>query len=367
MAGSLGRGEWRFEHRDRVGVLLGSVEFGVSGWEADGNRRVDRYSEATLTVSAGCCTSLARSTFGQEIWFYRDDHVYPAWIGVIRRRSVNTGTPDDVVLSLADRSWWWTGRPVIFYVGPSGELGGANVGETPDVTVVAQQIVDIGDQVVPVGLVMNVPSGIGSSGVSAVPRISPRLLDTVYDAMTELGDTLVDWTVVGGTLFLDAPELPWSPILFDLGSSWTDSVEIIESGEGFATQVSVSGDNDALVSFPSNLSGLTVDPVRGFYWFGFDGGSQNDGQGVLSNIALNEWDRSHNPTVQIAASNVALSCDALVEFNELLPGRRCFVDTGGVCGFPGRIEARIAEVQWSVVDGVDDRIGVDVETLGATK
>lgn len=368
MTGRLGVGRWRFEHRDRVGTIIGETGFGAPGWTAEGNRRVDRYSEGVLTVDDGCCGSLSRATFGHEIWFYRDDSVYPAYIGVVRDRTVDAANVRRTVVRFADRSFLWTGRPVYPYVGAAGELLlSPNIGDTPDVTVVAQAIVDIGDQVVPVGLTLSVPSGVGASGVTATPRVAPRALDTVYDAMVELGDLLVDWTVVGGVVFIDAPELPWSPILFDTRTSWVDGVSITESGDGFATHVSVTGADGAFVSHPAFHDPLIVDPVRGYFWQGVDGGSQDDGQGVLSGIALGEWQRSHNPTVSLAASNVRLDCDLGVEFHDLLPGRRCVVDTHGVCGLPRLVESRVAEVVWEVEDGVDRFIGVDIETLGATK
>lgn len=368
----LGQGAWRWEHRDRAGTILGSVSTGDTGWAAAGNRRVDRYSEASLTVGYGCCNSVRRATFGQEIWLYRTPETRPVYIGVIRTRTIDLET-NQVTLDLADRSWWWTGRPLIFYTGPSGELAGGdgvvgtNLGEIPDVAVVTQLLVSIGDTVAPVGLTMSVPSGFGTSGVTMAPRVSRRAQDTVYDAMVKLGDTLIDWTVVADTLFVDAPEFPWTPIMFDLTSSWVAPVSITESGEGFATQVSATGDLESIATYPAFNSGLIVDPVRGYYWVPVDGGSQNDGLGVLSQIAKTDWERAHNPIVQMAVSDSALSCDVAVSFNHLLPGRRCVINTHGVCGMPQLVQSRIAEVQWETEAGVDTRISVDIETLGAVK
>ena len=334
-------------------------------------RVIDGTSTAIISVGLGgnisnnCCEMLSNIVpVAHEVVIYRND--VEVWLGPIISLDYSR---DDAVLNCADLSWWLGHRR---YLVDHDSTTLTGTGPVPLIDVFSDAI----DQVVNVALQ---PVGAEdplyfSNSVQLTPStvLGERMYTTtqlVSDAVSDLSDSVVDWTMFRSVLF--AREIELSPdvsaeVLRDEHTIDINNISL--SGVDLATRVLVTGD-------PANIQGevfaaTTGDPIDAALWSVFgtvDRVFTDDSQDVPSATvsADTKFDVSKLQTAQVSDLSVRLNPTAPFEINDLVPGLKSRVSITHPCRTIDQI-LRLVSLDVSVGSS-SESVSVTYEAVGAVE
>jgi hypothetical protein len=378
-----------------------------SGWDLKFNRRLDRTSNAELTVYLGqgpgdrsgvgaeCCADLSRvGEWMHELVIWREDNPIEQWGGPV------TSVEDSPGLGVwtckaHDRSIWWDERALPYDLIYTGARKQDAARVFTDLLRAAEQprshngVVNSGGQLLPYD-----PIGLEAfaypTGVMVDQKVLLKADDVIIGTeLRSLGDSVLDWTVVGRRVYVGALVLNLEPIPILTQDHWLEqNPKIVRNGIGVAEKVVVRGSGDVRGEYPP---GQVVTPRWSQYGSHFKllrDSTITDNE-VATERARSYWERWQQPNFTVLSNEGTLGPKAPVTVEDLIPGRAVQIailsgcmptslrlgerrtgagrqffayDSGQVA--PLIVPQRLFEVTVEVSDSVESSVKIDTQALG---
>lgn len=312
--------------RDRVtGVTVARLP--ERGWSASFDYRIDRTSEAQLTVDvspngvdADCCLRLGEvGHWMHELVFYREGNNQEVWGGPITRLRDVPGRGQFIVYA-KDRSAWWWRRAITRNLTYSGTAKTDAARVFMDLVREAEQTSGSASWTLPYDPVRLSLSG-NETGVTVDGKVLTAS-DIVMcgPEIQTLSDSVIDWTVIGRRGYVGSLVLELDPLTL-AQEHWLElDPEFDWDGENVATQVQVLGARGIRGEWPVGQIEFARWPQYGSHTLRVSDSKITD-QATATARARSLWERNQQPILNVLSTGGSLSQFAPVTVEDLIPGR----------------------------------------------
>ena len=301
---------YRIEVRNReTGQINPTCRFVEGLIEAEFGAVLDDISSAFVTITApennDGVAGAQLTEWVDELVFYRDRNPEPVWVGPIVG---STESMSELTIRAVDRLGNIGDRRA-----PINHPAFAREDPTVDPHDLALWILTAAEQQAPLGLTL-----IDPPYATSAPLVTAEIVagDLLFDALTNLAEDSIDFTVVGPRLYFGAPTItvPDLPQL-DTRIHWLeDGAAIDSSAMNMATEIEVVGVGGAVAYWPPvPASSFLFRPLRLVR-------ENITSVAQLERIARDAWASAQAPSVTVL-TDPSLSPDAPVAVEDLIPGR----------------------------------------------
>lgn len=346
MSCDLGCGaEWYWQVRSRTGTFVCEAATSDQGWALSVERRLDQAGQATLTLNANCCDCIDVVETGDELWAFRSGVL--AFVGPIVK-ATRQAPFGEAVIEARDRAWWLTGRYPAFPIDWTNRDAGLNLRDLLAANAAVDPLTALEWVDPPPGNLLGVDLSILLSTASS--------LDS---ALQTLGQSVLDWTVLGAGL-LAAPEgvpTPALPLLDE--ESWDDGrFTTVQDHNDYASQVIVEGRNGVLGYWPPLVTSPPFAPPPNDRWGArtvrISDANLADAAACITR-AQTEYGLRNPPPQRLSVPDGAL-LDAAVCWELLVPGAFAVVAAPSTCEGVTLIDMLLATVRAEVSAGVEQTV-----------
>lgn len=346
MTGQLGCGaEWFWQVRTRLGVLVCEADRVSRGWSLQVERRLGATGEATLQLTADCCGCIDDIESGDELWAWREGQL--AFVGPIQKPTRQAPLGEATVLA-KDRSWWLTGRFFGFPVDWTNRDAGLNLSDLLAANAAIDPAVSLTWLDSPPGDLLGVQ-------LSMLPTIA-----TTFDsALQTLGQSVLDWTVLGAAILAAREGVTTPPLPLLDADSWDDGrFTTVQDHNDYANQVIVEGRNGILGYWPPLVTTPPFRPPPDPRWGSRDAYISDS---ILADVAAcvtraqAEYGLRFPPPRRLGVPDGAL-IDESVTWDLLVPGADVVVAAPSTCSKVTLIDMLLATVTVEVAAGQEQSV-----------
>lgn len=302
---------YRIEVRNRLtGQLNPTCRFVEGLIEAEFGAVLDDISTAYVTITAPSdndgVAGAQLTEWVDELVFYREGNPEPVWLGPIVGSSESmselTIRAVDRLGSIGDRR------------SPISHPALGRSAPTVDPHDLALWLLSAAEQQGPLGLRL-----IDPPYASTPPLVTADIAagDLLWDALRDLADSAIDFTVMGPRLYFGAPTIQLTDLpQLDTRLHWLEDGAAIETdARNMATEIEVLGGGGAVAYWP-----VYPDPVSPLFRPLRLIRENVTSEAELERIARDAWAQSQSPTTTVL-TDPSLSPEAPVAVEDLIPGR----------------------------------------------
>lgn len=298
------------------------------GWDLTYDYRIDRTSEATLTVNVGpggvgeeCCERLGRvGHWMHELVVYREGNNREVWGGPVTKLLDSPGR-GTFTIQAKDRSAWWWRRAITRDLVYSG-------GTATDATRVFMDLLKEAEQVggtatwrLPYDPVRLNVEGRETSVIVDGKVLTASDIVIVGPEISSLADSVIDWTVIGRTCYVGSMVIELDPLPILAQDHWLEQDPEIEwDGETVATKVVCLGARGIRGEYPLGQVAYPRWPQYGSHIKRISDPKITD-QAVADERARSAWELYQQPTLCVVSAGGSLGPNAPVTPEDLIPGR----------------------------------------------
>lgn len=391
------------DRRNRATV----VRMPESGWDLKFNYRSRRTSEAELTVYLGqgpgdrsgvgaeCCADLSRvGEWMHELVIWREGNPLEVWGGPVTSVSDRPGA-GTWTCKAHDRSIWWDERALSYDLIYTGERKADAAKVFTELLRAAEYprshngVATSGGQKLPYD-----PIGLETFAYPTGVMIDQKVLLQADDViigteLRSLGDSVLDWCVVGRRVYAGALVLNLDPIPILTQDHWLEQDPTIErNGIGVAQKVVCRGAGDIRGEYPPGQVVTPRWPQYGSHFKLIRDSTITDVE-VATERARQYWEKWQQPNFTVLSNEGTLGPKAPVTVEDLIPGRAVQIailsgcmptslrlaenrmaaglqyyayDSGQLS--PLIVPQRLFETTVEVSDSVESSVKIDTEALG---
>lgn len=354
--GDLGCGAaWSWQVRTREGVLVCEPSPADRGWRLEVERRLDDTGSATLTLDAGCCDCVDTVETGDELWCWREGAL--AFLGPVVK-ATRQAPFGEAVLESKDRSWWLTGRTFGFPVDWTSRDAGLNLADLLAANAAVDPMVALEWVDPPAGNLLGVDLS-----------MQPNVATTFWSALDTLGQSVIDWTVLGAGILVGLEGTPTPDLPLLDATSWDDGrfTTVTDHGD-YADQVIVEGAAGVLGYWPPLVATPPFRPAPHPRW---GGRVAYIADAILADVyacitrAQAEYRLRYPPPRRLSVPDGAL-IDPAVSWGLLVPGASAIVAAPSTCDETTLVPMLLATVKAESEAGIEQSVTAALVEKGAT-
>lgn len=315
-------------------------------FDASWARKLDRTSDATITVKEDCC-SCVPVPWAHEIGIYRAGQAAPVWQGPVDEVD-DSGR--ELRISAFDKSAYWYKRLTTASI--------SHAGAPVDASVFFAELVAQAEAGAPSGLafVPTSPTGVLIERVADIDqKIGPFLND--------MADAAIDWTVVGLQAFAGGVTVPaGGALVLVTADHWDQETppEVVTEGRSQITRVVVHAQGDITAIYPPGPA--VADPVFGIVEEEISK-PEIPSQAEADAYAQSYYDRHQGPQIHISTAGSSLSKRFPYGLPDLIPGRLFEVLVNSGCG-ERLLSLRLSAVSVDISGGHEESVKIDLQPVG---
>jgi hypothetical protein len=298
------------------------------GWGLTYDYRIDRTSEAQLTVDVGpggvgeeCCAQLGRvGHWMHELSVYREGNNREVWGGPIVKLRDSPGR-GQFTIQAKDRSAWWWRRALAYSLMYSGNTKADATRVFMDLLKAAEQATGSSAWKLPYDPVRLNVSGRETGVIVDGKILTASDIVMIGPEIQTLADSVIDWTVIGRTCYVGALVIELDPLPILAQEHWLElDPEIEWDGESVATQVVVMGARGIMGIWPPGPVTVPRWPQYGSHTLRISDPKLTD-QATATERARTMWELHQQPALCVLSAGGSLGPNAPVVPQDLVPGR----------------------------------------------